>query len=155
MMAATSAMMASAHTTSMSVKPPSLALRSARPAGDVGGCAGAAFIAVRAIGHDVISAVLSGRTIDVRLSPRVIRHAAALEIGAVPGRNVAGRADQRHQAFRGGRIAAGVEVEQVERAREALDLDLGGLDLRFAEIIEHARADQADDKRDDGEHNKA
>src|SRR5262249_10697407 len=121
-MATTSAMMASAHTTSMSVKPPSPAPRSARPAGDVGGRAGAAFGIVGAVGDDVIGAVLSGRTVDVGLAPRIVRHRSALEIGTVPGLDVAGRAHQRHQPFRRGRITAGVEVEQIERARETLDL---------------------------------
>src|SRR5262249_26022060 len=54
----------------------------------------------------------------------------------------------------GGRIAPGIEIEQVERAREALDLDAGGLDLRLGQIVEHARADQGHDQPDDGDHHQ-
>ena len=46
---------------------------------------------------------------------------------------------QRDQAFVGGRIAPEIEVIKVERAGEAFDLDLRGLDLGFAEIV-RARA---------------
>src|SRR3954464_1423783 len=55
------------------------------------------------------------------------------------------------ESFRAGREAAGVEVEQVERAAETLDLYLGRLDAGFAEIVQHPRADQRHDHADDGD----
>src|SRR5882672_4480964 len=63
-------------------------------------------------------------------------------------------AHQRRQAFRRRGKPARIEIEQVERAAEALQLNLCGLDFRFAEIIENARADQPHDEADDGDHHQ-
>src|ERR1051325_5726731 len=68
--------------------------------------------------------------------------------------DAAGTLRQRIETFRAVRIAPGVEKEQVERAREALDLDARRLDLRLGQVVENARADDAHDQRDDGDHDQ-
>src|SRR6185295_6681744 len=139
-MAARIATIATTQTTSSKVNP-SVPLPSALPARDVLPGAGATFCSIRTIGKDVVCAVLPRRAIDIRVAPGIGRDGAAFQVGSVPGRDVAGAAHQGGQALRAVRIAAGVEKEQVERAGEAFDLDLGRLGLRLGQIVEHARAD--------------
>src|SRR5580692_1206690 len=150
-------MMASTHTISSRVKPRCrtlLIFRGGVVERNVGGNPAATFLAVGPVGYNVIRTVLSGRTIYVTVVPRVLGDVAALQIRPVPGRNAWRLPDQCRQSFRGGGETAGIEIEQVERAREALQLDLCRLDLGFAEIIENARADQAHDEADDGDHHQ-
>src|SRR6202011_2765661 len=75
-------------------------------------------------------------------------------IRSIPGGNTGCPLHQRGQAFRGRRKPAGIEVEQIECAAKTLQLNLRGLDLGFAEIVEHPGTDQAHDKADDGDYNK-
>src|SRR6185436_16091985 len=141
-MAARIATMATTATTSISVKPSVAPVPSALPARDVLCRACSTFRPIRAVGKEIVGpAFLSGRTIDVSIAPGIGRNLAALQVRAVPGRDVAGPAHQRRQSFRAARVAPGIEEEQVERAAEAFDLDLGGLGFRFGEIVEHAWAD--------------
>src|SRR5215475_12664303 len=118
--------------------------------GYIGGGPGSALLSVSAERNDLIGAAFSGRAIDVSLAPRIIRHGAALQIRAVPRRQSWCRLDECGQALRRGRVAARIQIEQIKRAREALDLDFGGFDLRFTEVAEHPRADQRHDDADDG-----
>src|SRR5258708_40338509 len=94
--------------------------------------------------------MLPGRSIDVGLAPRVVRYGAAFQIGTIPSRQSWGGLDKCSQTLGRGRVPSRVQVEQIERAREALNLDFGGFDFRFAQIVEHARADQRHDEADDG-----
>ena len=87
---------------------------------NVGGNSAAAFLAVGSVGHDVIRAVLAGRAIDVAVVPGIVGNVAALQIRSVPGGDARRLPDQRRQSFRRGGKPAGVEIEQVERAAEAL-----------------------------------
>src|ERR1044072_1106491 len=94
-MAARIATMATTATTSISVKP-SVAPPSALPVRDVLCRACSTFRSIRAIGKEIVGpAFLSGRTIDVSVAPRIGRNLAALQIRAIPGRDVAGPAHQR------------------------------------------------------------
>src|SRR5882672_3146870 len=155
--AASSAMMASTHTISSKVKPrsaASLIFRGHAFERNVGRNPAAAFLAVGAVGHDVVGTVFAGRAVDVSVAPRIGRHAAALQIRSVPGRDAGRALYERRQSLGSRRKPAGVEIEQVERARETLQLDPGRLDLGFAEIVEHTRTDQAHDEADDGDHHQ-
>src|SRR5579872_5785152 len=114
------AMSASTHTISNKVKPRSEALL-IFGAGqvfdrDIGGKPASAFLAVGAVGHDVVRPALSGRTIQIRMVPGIVRQAAALQIGAVPSGDPRATLHQSGKTFRGGRKATGIEVKQVERA---------------------------------------
>src|SRR5262249_53184035 len=153
-MGATKRMTASTQTISSRTTPSSAVKKSARPALNVRRRAGAALLAVRAVRDDVIGSMLAGRSVDVGAPPRIVGNGAGPQVRAVPGIDPAGPLGQRAEAFAGRRIAAGIEIEQIERAREALDLDARGLDLRLGEIIEHARADQRHDEPDDGDHHE-
>jgi hypothetical protein len=73
------------------------------------------------------------------MSPRIERHADALEVGAIPILHRGRTLRQCGKAFRTRRITAGVDVEKVKRGTEAFNLELRGLHPRLAEITEHAR----------------
>src|ERR1043166_124932 len=49
------------------------------------------------------------------------------------------------------RIAARIQIIEIERAAEAFNLDFRRLHLGFAQVIDHARADQRHDQADDGD----
>src|SRR5216683_6303672 len=155
--AASSAMIASTHTISSKVKPrcATLLIFCGRAfERNVGSDPAAAFLAVGAIGHDVVGAVFARRAIQVDVAPGIVGNAATLQIGAVPGGHAWRALNQRGQSFGGRRKPAGVEIEQFQRARETLQLNLRRLDLGFAEIVEHPRTDQAHDEADDGDHHQ-
>src|SRR5712691_4673364 len=138
-MAARMARMATMHTTSRRVKPASPGTPSTRPAGDVGCCSGSTFLPVRAVGDAVIGPMLPRRAVEVRISPRIVGDDRALQIRAVPRHGAARALYESGQPFRARRVTSVVEKVQIERAPEAFDLDLGGLRLRFGQVIEHAR----------------
>src|SRR5579864_2583470 len=125
---ATSAM---THTISSSVKPssPTLLIPGARHGveREVGGGAAAALLPVRSQRDNVEGAVLARRAIDVGIVPGIVGNVAALQIGTVPGCNAGRGLDQRRQPLGRRGVAAGVEIEQVERAGKTLHLDLRGL----------------------------
>src|SRR5262249_49922402 len=129
MTAARSAMIASTATISIRTTPRSPARPSALPALDVRGRSAPALLSIRTIPDDVIGAVLAGRAINVSMSPRIVGNEAAAQIRPVPGLGAPRPLGECRKALAGRRITAVVEVEQVERARERLDLDARGLDL--------------------------
>src|SRR5262245_61118468 len=88
------------------------------------------------------------------MSPRIGRYAAALEIGAVPDRHVGRALREGIKSLRAGGVTPGVEVEQVERRAEALDLQPRRLHARFAEIAQHARPDETEQQADDRQHHQ-
>src|SRR5579871_329976 len=152
-----SAMIASTQTISSKVKPcfgESLIFRGQMFERDVGRYPTAAFLAIRSVGDDVIGAVVARGAVDVGMIPGIVGNIAALEIRSIPGSHTRCRTDQGRQSFRGRGKAPGVEIIKVERTLEALQLDPGGLDLGFAEIVEHAWTDQAHDQADDGDHDQ-
>src|SRR5712671_364761 len=152
------AMSASTHTISSKVKPrsaPSLIFRTGQVFdGNVGRKTAAAFLTIRSVGQDIVRAAVSGRTIHIGVVPGIAGDVTTFEIRSVPGRYARRPAHQRRQALRRRGKPARIEIEQVERAAEALQLNLRGLDFRFAEIIENARTDQAHDEADDGDHHQ-
>ena len=89
----------------------------------------AAFLAGRPERADIVRPVLSRRAVGIVVAPGIVRRRGGLEIGSVPARKARGLPNQRRQTLFGGRVAAGVEIEQVERAGDVLHLDLRGLTL--------------------------
>src|SRR3984885_5894035 len=156
--AASMAMSAITPTISSSVKPPSESslIPGTRHAveRDVGGDAAAAFLAVRTVRDDVVRPVLPRRAIHIRIVPGIVGDIAALQIGAIPGRDTRRAVNQSPESLGRRRKAAGFEIEQVERAGEALNLYLGGLDLGFAEIVQNPGTYQPHDEADDGDHHQ-
>src|SRR5579871_6312698 len=130
-MAASSPMIASTQTISSRTSPLSAVNASVRPALNVRRRAGAALLTIRAIRDDVIRSMLARRPVDVRMPPRIVRDRASAQVRPIPAVDAARAGRQRDKAFTGGRIASGIEIEEVERAREAFDLDARGLDLGF------------------------
>src|SRR4051794_1459570 len=160
MIPASMPMMASTQRISISAKPASLPTKpapprafSARAAGDISRCSTAALLTVGAEGNDVVGRPLAGRAIDVAVAPGIVGHHAAAQIWAVPARRIVA-ARQRRQPFTAVRIAPEIEIIEIERAGKTLDLDLGGLRLGLAEIVEDARSDQRHDQADDGDHHE-
>src|SRR3569623_69326 len=74
------------------------------------------------------------RRVFVVVPPRVLRRGGLLPVGPGPVRKPGRRDDQRLQAFLRGRIAAELELEQVERLADLVDLDLGRLRLRLRAV---------------------
>src|SRR5579872_369688 len=72
------------------------------------------------------------RTVDERMVPWVQRWFAALHIGAVPNLQASGLDQQRLQSLIGGRVAASVELVEIERGAQPLDRLLGDGDARAA-----------------------
>src|SRR5262245_5549688 len=152
--AASKAMIATAHTISSSVKPSCEETPSRPPACNVGRCAGPAFLSVGAERQDVICAVLTRRSIYIRSPPWIQGHNSTFEIRAIPDCDAGDRLHEGTQSFRARGTTAGVEIKEIERACEALDLNFGGLDLRLVQIVEHARPDERHDETDDCDHDQ-
>src|SRR5262249_49724794 len=152
--AASMAMMATAQTTSRRLNPSSPPAPSPSPGRDICCCSCATFLPVRPVRDNVVDAMLTGRAIGIWLAPWISGNASALEIRTVPRAETAAALHQGRQPLRTQGISSGIEVEEVERAREALDLDLGGLHLRLAEVVEYAWAHQRDHEANDGDHDQ-
>src|SRR5580692_1557704 len=92
--AAIMAISASTHTISNRVKPRSETLFISCAGQvfdrDIGRDTASAFLTVRTVGDDVIGPSVARRAIHIRMVPGIVRQAAALQIGSVPGRH-AGR----------------------------------------------------------------
>src|SRR5581483_10758638 len=127
---------------------------SMRDARYVGRGPSAALLAVGPERDDLVGRAFHRGAVAIGMSPRIAGNHAPLEVGPVPHLAVARPRHERAEAFARARIAADVEIIQIERAREALDLNLGRLGLRLAEIVQHARADEAHDQADDGDHDQ-
>src|SRR3954464_13053081 len=132
MIAASRPMIASTHRISISAKPCALkpcALKpcasrrpSARAADDVGCRSTAAFLTVRSERDDIVGRARARRAIDIDVTPGIVRPHPPAQIRPVPaGLIVAAR--QPGEALIRGRIAAEIEVVEIERARKTLDLD--------------------------------
>src|SRR5215216_5732011 len=130
------ARMATMHTISRSVKPSSAIAASSRPAGDISCRSGSTFLTIRAIRHDVVGPMLPRRAIDVSVAPWVVGNDCAFQVRTIPRHRAARTLHQRRETLRAGRVASIVEEVQIERAREALDLNLGGLGLGFGQVVE-------------------
>ena len=75
----------------------------------------------------------------IGMSPGIERNAAAFDIGPVPDLGAGRALSEGCQTFRVDRIAADIDIEEIERRAETFDLQLRGLDPRLGEIGEHAR----------------
>src|SRR5205823_7090737 len=67
--------------TSIRVKPD---LRSVLDIRDVGCAAGSALMAIRAVRDNLVGGALDRGVIQVGMAPRIVRHAAAFDIGSIP-----------------------------------------------------------------------
>src|SRR4029453_16631851 len=83
---------------------------------DVGRSAGPALLAIRSQRYDFVGTALARRAVKIDVSPRIGRHSAGLEIGAVPNRCISWSLRQCGKTFADGWIPADVEIKQVERA---------------------------------------
>src|SRR6478752_2566313 len=113
---------------------------------DVGRGARPSLLAIRSQRHDRVRTALGRSAVDIEVSPRIGRHGAGLEIGSVPDRSIAGSLRQSGKTLAASRVPADVEVKQVERTRETLDLQFGRLDFGIPEITEHTGTYQAHDQ---------
>src|ERR1700730_14286485 len=117
-------MIARTHTISSSVKPrsaPSLIFCTSHVLDrNIGRDAGAAFLAIGAVGHNLVGPALARGAIDIGVAPGIGGDAAALEIRSVPGCDTGCRLHQGRQAFLRRWKPAGIKIEQIERAAEAL-----------------------------------
>src|SRR5262245_65596475 len=99
------------HTISRRVKPASPAVRSARPADDIGCRSGSTFLTIRAIRNDVeVGPMLSRRAVDIGVAPRIVGEGRTFQVRAVPRREAAGTMHQSRKSFRPVRMSADVEV---------------------------------------------
>src|SRR5882724_123062 len=118
--AAIMAMSASTPTISSNVKPRSevLLIFGAGQVFDrnVGRKPAATLLTIRSVGHDVIRSAFSRRAIHIRVAPGIVGHTATFEIWPIPGSDARGALYQGGEAFRSRGVAAGIEIEQVERA---------------------------------------
>src|SRR5260221_10667412 len=98
MIAASMPMMASTQRISISAKPCSPLPFSARAADNIGCRSTAAFLTVGAKGNDFVWRALARRTIEVAVTPGIVRHHAATQIRSVPADRVVA-ARERGEAF--------------------------------------------------------
>src|SRR5262245_58277298 len=131
--AASKAMIATAHTISSSVKPSCEETPSRPPACNVGRRAGPAFLSVGAERQDVICAVLTRRSIYIRSPPWIQGHNSTFEIRAVPDCDAGDGLHEGTQSFRARGTTAGVERKAIERACEALAVNIDGIDRRIVD----------------------
>src|SRR5262245_35478544 len=136
---ATKAMISITAITSISVKPDFRLVLHIR---DVSGGAFATFTAIGPVGHDLIGRALHGRAVLIGMAPRIGRYFASLDVGAVPNLGASRPLRQGIETLRRRRVTTGVQIKQVECRTEALDLQLGGLGPRFAQIVQHPRPDE-------------
>src|SRR5258708_16883820 len=101
--------------------------------GKVGWRSNAALLTVRPERGDFVGRALARRTIDIAVSPGIVGHHAAPEIGPVPARRVVA-SRQCGKAFVGIGITPEIKIIKIERAGKAFDLDFCGLGLGFTEI---------------------
>ena len=98
-------------------------------------------------------ALCAGRRVLVLVAPRILRHRRLLPVRPVPVGDAGGRRDQRLQAFLRRRIAADLELVEVERLGDLADLDLRGVGLRLLaladEVAAHDSEHDADQHQDD------
>src|SRR5262245_9401600 len=127
--AARIAMIASTQTTSIRVKPASPADGAARPTDDVGRCSTSTCLSIRAVGDDVVGAVLARRPVHIGIAPRVDGNDPAFQVRAVPRCDATGTSNQCGEAFRTRRVTPVIEEEQIECTAEAFNLDSCSLDL--------------------------
>lgn len=100
------------------------------------------------------SAPRAGIGITVGVAPRVDRNDAAADVGAVPagGRGRAG--NEGVETFLIGREAADVELEEFEGLLQVRDLHGCSLALGAAQLAHDAGADQANEQREDCQHDE-
>src|SRR4051812_7600525 len=103
-----------------------------------------------AVNGDVVGAAL-GLVRSVRID--VVPLAGADErVVHAPGILVDLADELRHQLLQAVRPIARLHMVEVDAVRDRLQVELGGLDLRFAELAEHVVADGAGDEAEDDEH---
>src|SRR5258708_14803218 len=119
-------------TISISANTCSLLAASVPATADIGRGSAAALLSVRAQRDDLERRAPARRAIHVAMAPGIARHHTAPQIRPVPALCVV-TLGQRGQPFIAGRITTEIEKIQIERAGEALDLDLCGLRLGLAE----------------------
>lgn len=114
-----------------------------------GNIVGRPLLARSAEGDDVVGTMQAGHAIGIRSAPGIEGHGRVLDVGPAPHRRARRLLHQSLQALGGGGIAAGVEIIEVDRIGEGLDLQMGGLLLGTGEVIQHAWCHQPHDQAND------
>src|SRR5207244_12272535 len=122
--------------------------RSLLPVGDVLVGTFTAFLAVGPQGDEVVRAVLPWCGVLVFIPPWIRRHLRLLPIRAVPVGDARRRGDQRLQSLLRRRIAADLELEEIERLADLPDLDLRGVRLGLFAATDEVAADDAEHDTD-------
>src|SRR5205823_12452361 len=104
-------------------------------AGDVRGVPAAAWLAVLAIGEQVVVTLAARCAVNIGVPPWIERHRLA-QVRTVPLRGVRGFGDQRGEALLVARERAYVESVGPECPVETLDLCLGEPLFRFGHLAE-------------------
>ena len=98
--------------------------------------------------------MLARLAVDVRPPPRIDQHFALPEVGSVPALGVGGTLDQGVKAVILGQVAADVQAIEIEGRAQALDLDLRGVGLGPAEVLQDLRHGDEGQQAQDGEHHQ-
>src|SRR5262245_10421061 len=130
-------------------RPPLDARACLLPVADVGVFPVPALDPVGAVGEQVVVAVLPGGAVDIGLAPGVLRDLRLVQVGALPGLEVARVAYQGFEPLARAREAPDVEREELQRALELLDLDLGDLVLSLRQLVVDLRSDDPGQKAED------
>src|SRR5207248_9398279 len=137
---------------------------SARPRGysprlfivDCRDIAGTGSLPVRAqrIEVEFVIGPLTRAAVNKGVPPGIFRQFVALQIGAGPAADARPRRGQRLQPLLRGRVSPNIELEHVEDGGEALDRLMRDLFLGRAELPQRRGRHEADQKTEDGEHDK-
>src|SRR5438132_14333906 len=93
------------------------------PVGDVLVRTLTALLAVGAVRNEIVGTVLTRRGVFVFVAPRIRRYFGFFPIRSVPVGNAGRRRDQRLQSFLRRRIAADLQLKEIERLADLADLD--------------------------------
>src|SRR5262249_35635804 len=124
------------------------------PAGQVAILARAAFLVVAAERVHFEFAVPTGDAIAIRVPPWIDQSLLAFEVGSIPVRESGRRLYQGRKPDLLGRITAVLQIEQLKRRRNVLELDLSGLRARLPEVAENLRRRQGHDHDEDAQHHE-
>ena len=95
-------------------------------------------LTVAAEAEDVEGTGLAGGFVAIGAAPGGGLAFGIIEIGTAPARHRAGIGDERGEPLCLGRVAAGIDIHQLQRALDPAHLDLGRLRLGAVEIADRA-----------------
>src|SRR5262245_15215606 len=96
----------------------------------------------------------TGNAVAIRPTPWIDQSLCALEVGPSPVRQICRRLHQGGKPDLLGRVAAILQIEQLQRCRDVLDLNLSGLCTGLSEIAENLRCRHGHEQDEDAQHHK-